>query len=32
MSKISQIKKSLQLSSWAEMIRDRNNSGKTVAQ
>ncbi len=32
MRKISQIKKSLQLSSWAEMIRDCNNSGKTVAQ
>lgn len=32
MSKISQIKKSLQLSSWAEMVKDRSNSGKTVAQ
>lgn len=32
MSKITQIKKSLQLSSWTEMIRDCNSSGKTVAQ
>lgn len=31
MSGISQIKKDIQLNSWAEMVRECHNSGKTVA-
>ncbi len=32
MGKISRIKKDIQLRNWAEMIKERNNSGKSVTQ